>query len=439
MSLQSMKPIRRVVLFLIALVFLLTPMQSVKAAEEEYFDFVQELVFQAYFFPDDSYEIRFLLAELLGYDGREVKPGWGPEDVKAYQEEYGALPSQMPVMELEVLLRKDFVDGRPRLEYHRAWLSLVDGKVHHQFLAVGATAWGDVENLDALETLWNHWHRMSLTERDWVDRYFDDEQLEDGNINLLAQLWFEQGQATEKERATDAGLTVIEEVSMGVWMGDGAPVELGTVGIATQVIVGFIPVAGQIGDIRDTYYALEDIVDSGGEEGVTALAFAAVAFIPGGDAAKGGRKGLRAADEAAEIASGAAKAPNPAALKSFAQRQGKELTPPKSSGSIKGGSRTTSATGRLRSRLGDPPSNMKKPQAHHDLTQKYRKKFERAELDIDDPAFGRWVEGGPVGNHQKWSAEFNREWGNFFKKNPNATKTEILQFMKRMRIDPRFQ
>ena len=50
-------------------------MQSVKAAEEEYFDFVQELVFQAYFFPDDSYEIRFLLAELLGYDGREDLPG----------------------------------------------------------------------------------------------------------------------------------------------------------------------------------------------------------------------------------------------------------------------------------------------------------------------------------------------------------------------------
>ena len=97
--------------------------------------------------------------------------------------------------------------------------------------------------------------------------------------------------------------------------------------------------------------------------------------------------------------------------------------------------------GKLRTRMGDPPSFMIKPQAHHDLPQapRFQKYWDRAKLDISDPAFGRWVEGGTVGNHQKWSRTFNREWDNFFRRNPRANRDQILEQMNRLRNDPRFQ
>src|SRR5208282_2440246 len=68
--------------------------------------------------------------------------------------------------------------------------------------------------------------------------------------------------------------------------------------------------------------------------------------------------------------------------------------------------------GSLRDRLADPPSNLKNPEAHHDLPQapRFQEQWDRAGLDVNDPANGRWVEGGPQGNHQKWSYQFNKEW-----------------------------
>ncbi len=95
--------------------------------------------------------------------------------------------------------------------------------------------------------------------------------------------------------------------------------------------------------------------------------------------------------------------------------------------------------GSLRSRMGEPPAGMLKPQAHHDLPQKFASKFEAKGIDINDPAYGRWVEGGPVGNHQKWSAAFNKEWERFFAKSPEATREQIIDKMNQLRTDPRFQ
>ncbi|KAA3610782.1 MAG: hypothetical protein DWQ01_07675 [Planctomycetota bacterium] len=95
--------------------------------------------------------------------------------------------------------------------------------------------------------------------------------------------------------------------------------------------------------------------------------------------------------------------------------------------------------GALRTRMGKPPSGMVKPQAHHDLPQKFRDRFERAGLDIDDPAHGRWVEGGPAGNHQKWTRAFNDEWEAFFNKHPRPSSEQILKERDRLRADPRFQ
>jgi hypothetical protein len=89
--------------------------------------------------------------------------------------------------------------------------------------------------------------------------------------------------------------------------------------------------------------------------------------------------------------------------------------------------------------MGKPPSGMKDPQAHHDLPQKFRDRFQKAGLDIDDPAHGIWVEGGPVGGHQKWSREFNSEWDRFFRENPSATRDQILGQKDALRSDPRFR
>jgi hypothetical protein len=87
-----------------------------------------------------------------------------------------------------------------------------------------------------------------------------------------------------------------------------------------------------------------------------------------------------------------------------------------------------------------PPTGMKNPQAHHDLPQaeEFRKYFDKANLNINDPRYGRWVEGAQagvenVGTHQNWSAAFNREWREFFEEHPNATKEEILKKMYELR------
>lgn len=60
-------------------------------------------------------------------------------------------------------------------------------------------------------------------------------------------------------------------------------------------------------------------------------------------------------------------------------------------------------------------------------------------LNVNDPAFGRWVEGTPPGGHQRWTPAFRGEWDAFIEANPNATRQQVLDFMNRLRADPRFQ
>ena len=74
---------------------------------------------------------------------------------------------------------------------------------------------------------------------------------------------------------------------------------------------------------------------------------------------------------------------------------------------------------------------MKRPQAHHDLPQGLRDKFEKRGLDIDDPRYGRWVEGGPYGDHQKWSRKLNDEWEEFLDSGP--TNEQILEKLEQIR------
>ncbi len=58
------------------------------------------------------------------------------------------------------------------------------------------------------------------------------------------------------------------------------------------------------------------------------------------------------------------------------------------------------------------PADMIKPQLHYNLPWTFRDWFsaEGRGLNVNDPQFGRWVKGSPVGRHQNWTAEYNRRW-----------------------------
>ena len=68
-------------------------------------------------------------------------------------------------------------------------------------------------------------------------------------------------------------------------------------------------------------------------------------------------------------------------------------------------------------------------QAHHDLPKAFRKDSENAGLDIDDPAYGRWV----GDEHQKWSWQFGEERRELFGENVEPTAEEILAKMNELR------
>ena len=79
---------------------------------------------------------------------------------------------------------------------------------------------------------------------------------------------------------------------------------------------------------------------------------------------------------------------------------------------------------------GPPPEWMVKPEAHHDLAQAFRGRFEKIGLDIDDPAYGRWV---PMAEHRKLAWQFNQEWRRFFERFPNPTPEQVLAKMEELR------
>lgn len=91
----------------------------------------------------------------------------------------------------------------------------------------------------------------------------------------------------------------------------------------------------------------------------------------------------------------------------------------------------------LRNAMGDPPSDMIKPQAHHNFPWKFRNWFSKRGINVNDPESGRWVEGSP-GPHQEWSGEYNDEWQKFIDKNPNASKMSILNFLRKLLSGGRF-
>jgi RHS repeat-associated protein len=97
--------------------------------------------------------------------------------------------------------------------------------------------------------------------------------------------------------------------------------------------------------------------------------------------------------------------------------------------------------GGLRRAMGTPPTEMTNPQAHHDLPWNIRDWFAgvRRGLNVNDPNFGRWVEGTPPGQHQTWSRAFSEAWQAFKEANPNADRWEVLDFLKQLRSSGRYQ
>ena len=70
---------------------------------------------------------------------------------------------------------------------------------------------------------------------------------------------------------------------------------------------------------------------------------------------------------------------------------------------------------------------------HHLLPRQFEHKFVAAGLDIDDAEYGVVLEAldhtGQGGLHPSW----NREWGAFFEKHPNADKSQIIAQLEKMK------
>ena len=236
---------------------------------------------------------------------------------------------------------------------------------------------------------------------------------------------------TQRGAGTTAGDWLDRNFGGGTF---GEPDLSGRVWAGLRGLFSFAPVAGEISDGAEL---ISGVGPNGekltpGQRGATALG-TLIPFVPAGVARKGLRPLTDKIDDAIEFMGDAGKA------------AGKNADAIDGAGRVAGDVADTggqaATKGPLKDRLGDRPPEMERPQAHHDLPQapRFKPQWERVELDIDSREFGRWVEGGPVGDHQKWSKAFNDEWDKFFEESPNATRGQILEYMKRLRADPRFQ
>lgn len=64
-------------------------------------------------------------------------------------------------------------------------------------------------------------------------------------------------------------------------------------------------------------------------------------------------------------------------------------------------------------------------EAHHTLPQKYRNRFEKLGINIDDPEHVVWRK---KESHRAGNAEHGDKWDKFFKKNPSPTKEQVIEF-----------
>lgn len=77
---------------------------------------------------------------------------------------------------------------------------------------------------------------------------------------------------------------------------------------------------------------------------------------------------------------------------------------------------------------------MLNPQVHHNLPWELRGWFADPGrgLDVNDPQFGPWVPGSPQGPHQRWSYEYTKAWRSFTRDNPNTSRQQVLDYLKKL-------
>jgi hypothetical protein len=68
------------------------------------------------------------------------------------------------------------------------------------------------------------------------------------------------------------------------------------------------------------------------------------------------------------------------------------------------------------------PDDISQPQAHHILPQALNERFTKLGININDPKWGAWVEGGI---HQSWSSAYNQDWVNWLNVNPGASVSDV--------------
>jgi len=91
-------------------------------------------------------------------------------------------------------------------------------------------------------------------------------------------------------------------------------------------------------------------------------------------------------------------------------------------------------------KLGSPPATFNNPQAHHNLPWKFRDWFagQGRGLNVNDPQFGRWVEGSPQGPHQNWTRAYEDAWTEWIGNNQNASQQDTLDFLNRLLSSGKF-
>jgi hypothetical protein len=85
--------------------------------------------------------------------------------------------------------------------------------------------------------------------------------------------------------------------------------------------------------------------------------------------------------------------------------------------------------GDLRARMGEPP--FPGAEAHHELPWELKDWFAKRGLNVNDPAYGKWVD--PVA-HDQWTPAYRNEWIQYINDKPNATKAEVLLKLRWIRL-----
>jgi hypothetical protein len=67
---------------------------------------------------------------------------------------------------------------------------------------------------------------------------------------------------------------------------------------------------------------------------------------------------------------------------------------------------------------------MKNPEAHHMLPQEFENVFSKMGINIHEPKWGAWVEGGA---HQHWSGAYNRDWLRWLSGHETASLADVIK------------